>query len=95
MLVVVLAQTVESIFRIFFWLIFLRALLSWIRPASYNKLYADVSRVVFVLTEPILAPIRDRLPMHRFGLDFSPFIAMILLSILQDLAAGLIIRLFG
>lgn len=91
----ILAQTVQSVCRILFWLIFLRAILSWIRPSSYNRFLSDLNRVLYVLTEPILAPIRNLLPGGGMGLDFSPFIAMILLNILQGIASQLIYRIFG
>lgn len=95
MLAQILAQTIDSIFRIFFWLIFIRAILSWIRPSSYGNFIADLNRVLYVLTEPILAPIRNLLPGQGMGVDFSPFIAMILLNILQGLTRSLILHIFS
>lgn len=82
-------------FRILFWLILCRAVLSWIRPSTYNQLYADVNRVLVTLTEPLLAPIRNLIPPYRLGLDFSPIIAMILLDVLRDLTRALILRVFA
>ena len=57
--------------------IILRAILSWIYPAQTNTL----AMVLFRLTEPLLAPLRRILP--RYGaLDFSPFLAIVLLQLI-------------
>ncbi len=47
----------------------------------------SIYRVVYGLTEPLLAPIRKLLPMVRMGmgyLDLSPIVLLILLRILQQ-----------
>lgn len=86
-------QTIDTVFRIFFWLILIRAILSWIRPATYNRFLSDVTHVVTVLTDPILAPIRRLMP--PMVLDFSPFIAMILLNILQGVVRSVLWRILA
>lgn len=93
MLSLILFQTLNTIFNIVFWLIVARAILSWFRPAGYNKLYVDISRVLFVLTEPILAPIRNRLPTGSMGIDLSPLIALFALEILKRLLLSAIVVL--
>ncbi|HEX9268528.1 MAG TPA: YggT family protein [Candidatus Limnocylindria bacterium] len=52
--------------------IFVRVLLSWIP----TRLPWGLGEFVFSVTEPILAPIRRRLP-SAAGLDISPFIAIV------------------
>lgn len=61
-------------------MIFVRCILSWI-PLGSNP----ISNFVYTMTEPILKPIRDliyRSPLGGPGmmLDFSPIVAMLLLS---------------
>lgn len=89
----VIIQTVDTLFRIFFWLLLIRAVLSWFRPAGYNRLYDDVMQVLVTLTEPLLAPIRRVLPPVGPGFDFSPLMALILLNILRGLVRGLLVRI--
>ena len=65
--------------------ILLRVILSWIALAfpidPRNPLVAALNEI----TEPILAPLRSVLP--RFGMmDFSPFVAMILLEFIAQAA---------
>ncbi len=59
--------------------IFARALLSWFDPAYRNPF----SRVLFDITEPILAPIRRLLP--AMPIDFSPLIALVVIGIIRSL----------
>lgn len=60
-----------------------RVMLSWLYPQMRNTLVFWVWR----LTEPFLAPLRRALP--RTGVDFSPWVALILIF----LARGFIFRL--
>jgi YggT family protein len=53
--------------------------LSWVNPDPYNP----IVRFIHNVTEPILYPIRRRLPLSFGGIDFSPiivFIAIILVN---------------
>ena len=53
---------------------------SWIRVSSQHPL----ARIVYNLTEPVLAPIRRVLP-PMGGLDFSPLVLLIALRLLSRL----------
>lgn len=58
-----------------------RVLSSWLRIGPCSPFF-PVIRIIYQVTEPILAPIRRVLP--TFGmLDFSPMVALILLSLIQ------------
>ncbi|TNF69576.1 MAG: YggT family protein [Gammaproteobacteria bacterium] len=62
------------VLNIFTFAILIRALLSWINPNPYNP----VAILLFQLTEPMLRPLRKRTVFS--GMDFSPFIAIIILQ---------------
>jgi len=87
-----IAWVINSLLMIMFWLIVVRALISWVNPDPYNPIVQFLMHV----TEPILEPIRRLLP--HMGIDISPFIACIiirafqifLIPTLQDLASRLI-----
>lgn len=64
--------------------IFVRVLLSWIQV----QLPLGLADFLFSATEPILGPIRRALPAMG-GMDFSPFIAVIAIQIVQ----GFLLRL--
>jgi YggT family protein len=57
-----------------------RAVLSWF-PPSYNSPLNPIRRVLFVLTEPILAPFRRVIP-PAGGLDLSFLVAFIVVEII-------------
>ncbi|TMD57879.1 MAG: YggT family protein [Chloroflexi bacterium] len=61
--------------------IFARVILSWVQL----PLPAGLSRWIFDITEPILAPIRRAASGAMGGLDFSPAIALILLQLVHEL----------
>lgn len=84
---------VRTAFSLFYWLIIIRALISWIAPNIYDPNWRKLLTFVYDLTEPILGPIRKYLPKNRWGIDFSPIIAIILLSILRSFLLRLLYSL--
>ena len=64
--------------------IFVRVILSWIPNA---RLPFGLGEFVWNVSEPILAPIRRAMPFLG-GIDFSPFVALIVIQIVS----GLILR---
>ena len=83
-----LAQVVDVVLSIVYWLVIIRALISWVNPDPSNP----IVQFLYKTTDPILNPIRRRIP--PMALDISPiivFIAIIFLKIflvktLQDFA---------
>ena len=72
-----------SILNILSLLIFARAIFSWFDPGFSSQ----IGRVLFDITEPIIAPVRQVTP--NFGmLDLSVFFTLILLMILRQLVAS-------
>ncbi len=58
--------------------------LSWFPPPQGNFMIG-LNRFLFVITEPVLAPLRALLPPVRIGamaMDLSPLIAIVVLSII-------------
>ncbi len=56
-----------------------RVVMSWVQLDPYRN---PVVRVLYSITEPVLAPIRSALPAVG-GLDFSPVVVMVVLSIVK------------
>lgn len=77
----------------FWWLIVIRALLSWVSPDPNNQIVQFIERA----TEPVLAPFRKLIPSYRIGIDVSPILAILFLyflkSFLVQTLAGIAIRL--
>ena len=68
-----------------------RAVLSWVSPDPYNP----VVRIITQLTEPMLYPVRRRVP-YLGGVDLSPMIVILVLIFLDDFLVPSLQRLaFG
>jgi YggT family protein len=76
---------VELVSNVFLVLLLARIFLPIIGVDPYQPLMQLIVR----LTEPVLAPIRAVMP-QAGGLDFSPMVAMILLTILQSVLTMLL-----
>jgi len=63
-----------------------RAILSWIPRIG---VLTPVATVLDGITEPILSPIRRRLPLFG-GLDLSPLVALLLISVVEALVLALL-----
>ena len=74
----------SAIFNILYLLILARVILSWVRPDPYHPLV----QMLYQVTEPIMAPARRLIPPMN-GLDISPIIVLVGLSLIQQLVLGL------
>ena len=64
---------------IYIWVIIIRALLSWVNPDPYNP----IVQILYRLTEPVLAPVRYRMP-NIGGIDASPIVVLLVIFFLQN-----------
>jgi YggT family protein len=71
---------VNLVFETLWWVILGRVLLSWFDPSGNYR----ISRILYDMSEPILAPARRILPSFG-GVDWSPLVTMIVLNLLQGL----------
>ena len=74
-----LAEVLNWILWAYMWVIIIRALLSWVNPDPWNPIVQFLIRV----TEPVLAPLRRRLPTWQWGIDFSPLVAILAIIFIQ------------
>ena len=88
-----IARLLELVINAYIWIIIARAIISWVNPDPYNPIVRFLVRV----TEPVLRPVRHRMPTLAMGLDLSPMVVILVLyfldwflvSTLRDLALGL------
>ena len=71
------------------WAIFARVIISWIPIPRDN----NIIRLLYQITEPILAPLRSIIQRSALGrsmmLDFSPVLAFLIISFLRNLVFNL------
>lgn len=80
-----IARILDVVLTILYWLILIRALISWVNPDPYNP----IVQFLYKVTEPILYPIRKILPLgFRFGIDISPIIAFLAIMFLKSFLVG-------
>ncbi|MFH1622861.1 MAG: YggT family protein [Candidatus Omnitrophota bacterium] len=93
-LLVAIANVIDIVLTILYWLILIRALISWVNPDPFNPIVQFLHKT----TEPILAPVRKILPFNlRHTIDISPlivFLAIIFLrSFVRSTLIGIAMRL--
>ena len=81
-----LIRIINYFIFLFIGAIFARAILSFVpmfmRP-PYPAFLETISRFVFQITEPVMAPVRRMLPAFG-GLDFSPMVVIIVLWLIRE-----------
>ena len=82
-----LAQVLGFVLDALWWLIVIRALLSWVNPDPYNPIVQFIERT----TEPILQPLRQLIPIYKIGIDISPILAILILYFLKSFAVQTLI----
>jgi YggT family protein len=78
------SHPISSLLQLYIVVILLRVVLSWF-PIQPDSVFATVYRFVYVVTEPVLGPIRRVMPGVGFGgmgLDFSPIIVFFALQLI-------------
>jgi len=83
-LILAVARLLELVLWAYFWIIIARAVLSWVNPDPYNP----IVRFLYRVTEPVLRPIRYRLPTLAMGLDLSPMIVLLAIYFLESFVVG-------
>jgi len=79
-LILSIARLLDILITLLYWLIIIRALISWVNPDPFNPVVQFLQRS----TDPILTPIRRVFRMQFWTIDLSPIIAVLCLLFLQS-----------
>jgi YggT family protein len=74
-----LATVINIILQLLLLVIFVNALLSWVRPDPSNPIVMTLDRI----SDLVCNPIRRLFPTVVSGIDFAPFIAMLTIWLMQ------------
>lgn len=88
-LLMAVAKILDIVLSLYMWIIIGRAVISWVNPDPYNPIVRFLNSV----TEPILYPIRRKIPIHFGGIDFSPILVIIAIIFLQTFLVQSLIQL--
>jgi YggT family protein len=81
----ILIALVDMAFALYSLAIIARVFMSWVRVDPYHP----VVQFLYQITEPLLAPLRNRIPPVGM-VDISPMAALLLLWILQQIVVTLL-----
>ena len=73
-----LAQILDGVFTLYFWVIIIRVLSSWVHPDPFSP----VMQFLLKATDPVLEPVRRIIP-PLGPLDISPVVVLLLLQGIQ------------
>ena len=77
LIIVGLADMLNQVINLIFWLVLIRVVMSWVNPGASNPMMM----VIYQVTEPVMAPVRRLIP-PMGGLDLSPIVLIIGLQFL-------------
>jgi YggT family protein len=83
------AKVMDVVLLFFMWVVIARAILSWVNPDPYNAIVRFINNV----TEPVLYPIRSKLPINFGGIDFSPIIVFLVVIFLRTFVVNSLMRI--
>lgn len=86
---IAVAKILDIGLSLYMWIIIGRAVISWVNPDPYNPIVRFLNSV----TEPVLYPIRRRIPIHFGGIDFSPILVIMAIVFLQTFLVQSLIQL--
>ena len=81
-----LFQVIDMVFNILQIIIIVRVVLSWISHNPSNQFI----QIIYQVSEPILKPIREILPITGMGFDLSPIVAFFLLGLLKKILLSVV-----
>ncbi|MEI6154844.1 MAG: YggT family protein [Deltaproteobacteria bacterium] len=74
-----IAYVLDMLLNLYFWVIFARAILSWIRPDPYNP----IVRTICKLVDPVTYRISKIIPTRIGMVDIAPFVLMLAIIFAQ------------
>ncbi len=87
----ILGLALSAALSVLFWLVFIQALLSWVPGVVSGSMWLmALERAARRIIEPILSPIRQRLP-GGAAVDFSPFVLLLLIEVARWVVVRLMV----
>jgi YggT family protein len=84
------ADALSLLLNLYFWLIIIGAILSWVSPDPRNP----IVRFIYGVTDPVLYQVRRRLPFVIVGgLDLSPIVVILAIMFAQTVIVQSLRRL--
>ena len=79
------AMILGSLLSLYFWIVIIAAVLTWVRPDPYNP----IVRTLRALTEPVFYRVRKWLPFtYTSGMDFSPVVVLLSIELFNRIVVA-------
>ena len=79
------AMILGSLLSLYFWIVIIAAVLTWVRPDPYNP----IVRTMRALTEPVFYRVRKWLPFtYTSGMDFSPVVVLLCIELFNRIVVA-------
>ena len=79
------ALVLGSLLSLYFWIVIISALLTWVRPDPYNP----IVRALRTMTEPVFYSVRKLLPFtYSSGMDFSPVVVLLAIELFNRIVVA-------
>jgi YggT family protein len=78
-LLIAIAQVLDYLLWAYMWILIGRVIVSWVNADYHNP----IVRFLYAATEPVLDPVRRRMPLRAGSLDLSPLLVWIAIVFLQ------------
>ena len=79
------ALVLGSLLSLYFWIVIIAALLTWVRPDPYNP----IVRGLRTMTEPVFFRVRKWLPFtYSSGMDFSPVVVLLAIELFNRIVVA-------
>ena len=86
---VAIAKILNIALSLYMWIVIGRAIISWVSPDPYNPIVKFLNAV----TEPVLYPIRRKIPLNLGGIDFTPVLVILAIIFLQSFLVKTLMQL--
>ncbi|MDR3043177.1 MAG: YggT family protein [Desulfovibrio sp.] len=74
------ARVLDAVLNLYFWIVIVSAVLSWVNPDPYNP----IVRILRNLTEPVFYRVRKWIPFtYVGGLDLSPVVVLLAIQFIS------------
>ncbi|MCF4165384.1 YggT family protein [Zavarzinia compransoris] len=83
---IALVQTIDLVLNLYSWVLIISAIMSWLIAFNvinpYSPAVRSIGQGLYVITEPLLRPIRQVIPTAG-GIDFAPLVLLIIIFFLR------------
>ena len=84
-----IAMVLQTVLEIYFWIVLISCILSWVNPDPYNTIVQAIRR----MTEPVFIRVLRLLPFtYTSSMDFSPVVVLLAIKLVENIVVRTLIQ---